>query len=158
MKIIQPSPRELICKKDGNIQENIHVITGIAAIGFILALFFSFKQGFTSTFMIVLFPTFCFMWLAFTHDYTATFNLDLQSVDIDTYLILFKKHYRNKYSLENIRRVAVEKNNQSIGYNIVLKQFNGGEDIYLPSSDSTDILFAEESAQKIRDFLGLTLC
>jgi hypothetical protein len=92
------------------------------------------------------------------HNYTAIFDLDLQSVEIDTYLILFKKHYSKKYDFTSIRRVAVEKNHQFIGYNIVLKQFNGGNDIYLPSPDSTNILPAEEAAQKIRDFLGLQLC
>jgi hypothetical protein len=143
MKIIQPSPRKLILKKDGNSQETVYAIAKLTGIGFIVSLLFSVKQGFGSTSSIIIFPIFCFMWLAFMHNYTATFDLDLQSIEINTYLILFKKQYSKKYDFTSIRRVVVEKNHQFIGYNIILKQFNGGNDIYLPSPDSTSILFAE---------------
>jgi hypothetical protein len=158
VKIIQPSPRELILKKDGSTQETVYAIAKIIAIGLIFSLLLSAKQGFGSISSIIVCPVFCFIWLAFMHNYTATFDLDLQSIEIDTYLILLKKHYSKKYDFASIRRVAVEKNHQFIGYNIVLKQFNGDSDIYLPSPDSTNILLAEEAAQKIRDFLGLELC
>jgi hypothetical protein len=158
VKIIQPSPTELILRKDGNPQETVYTIAKLAGIGLIFSLLFFAKQGFSSTFSIIIFPISCFVWLAFAHNYTATFNSDLQSVELDTYLILFKKHYRKKYDFARIRRVAIEKNHQFVGYNIVLKQFNGDRDIYLPSPDSTNILLAEEAARKIRDFLGLESC
>jgi hypothetical protein len=161
VKIIQPSPRELICRKDGNIREVIFTIVKVTAIGFIFSLLLLSKQSFNpslhSIFPIVAYPVFCFLWLTFTHDDIAIFNLDLQSVVIENHLILFNKRYSKKYDLSTIRNVYVEKNYQFIGYNIVLKQFNGRKDIYIPSSDSTNILIAEEAAQKIRDFLGLEL-
>jgi hypothetical protein len=157
VKVIQPSPRELILRKDGNTKETIYTNAKIAAIGLTFSLLLSAKQGFGSISSIIICPVFCFVWLVFMHNHTATFDLDLQSVEIDTYLILFKKHYSKKYDFTSIRRVAVEKNHQFIGYNIVLKQFNGGNDIYLPSPDSTNILLAEEAAQKIRDFLGSSI-
>ncbi len=159
MKIIQPSPHELICRKDGNIQEVLFTIAKITAIGFAFSLLFTTKQGFhsNSTLILPIFPIFCFLWLIFTHDRIATFNLDLQSVEIESYLILLKKRYRQKYNLATIRNVHVEKNHQFTGYKIVLKQFDGGKDIYLPSPDSTDISIADTNAQKIRDFLGLNI-
>jgi hypothetical protein len=161
VKIIQPSPHELICRKDGNIRETIRNILGtttfLLVVGLLYSLFSPSKQGYSLfPFNNIIYLIFCFIAIAVTHNHIAIFDLARQSIRIERYFTLFKKCHRQDYDISIIKNIVAEKYPQSGEYRIVLKQICTGKDIYLPSPHYCgDILIVDAEAQKIRDFLGL---
>jgi hypothetical protein len=161
VKIIQPSARKLVCKKDGKMQEVSPTIAGTTAFwiitGILCSLLIPSKQHHNPTIGILTYAIFCFCAIAFTHDHIAIFDLDTNSLQVERYFTLFKKRHFKEYDLSIIRKILVEKQHGNANYIIVLKQHNG-DDIYLPSPYYCgDILEVDAEAQKIRDFLGLNL-
>jgi hypothetical protein len=161
VKIIQTSPRKLVCKKDGKMREVSQTIAGTTVFwivaGILSSLLIPSKQYHNPTIGILTYAIFCFCAIAFTHDHVATFDLETNSLQIESYFTLFKKRHIKEYDLSIIKKIMGEKQHGHANYIIVLKQHNG-KDIYLPSPHYCgDILEVDAEAQKIRDFLGLNL-
>jgi hypothetical protein len=161
VKIIQPSARKLVCKKDDKLREVSLTIAGTTALwivtGILSSLLIPSQQHHNPTIGILTYAICCFCAIAFTHDQIATFDLETNSLQIERYFTLFKKRHFKEYDLSIIRNIIVEKQHGNANYIIVLKQ-HSGKDIYLPSPYYCgDILKVEAEAQKIRDFLGLNL-
>ena len=161
MQITQVSARKLVCKEDGKLQEVGMTIARTTAfwiiIGIICSLFIRSNPDHNLIIVITIYATFCFCFIAFTHDHIAIFNLETNSLQVERYFPIFKKRHIKEYDLSIVRTILVEKKRENINYIIVLKQRNG-EDIYLPSPHHCgDILQVDAEAQKIRDFLGLNL-
>jgi hypothetical protein len=161
VKIIQPSARKLLCKKDGKMREVSLTIAGTTAFwivaGILSSLFVPSKQHHNSTLGIITYAIFCFCAIAFTHDQIATFDLETNLLQLERYFTFFKKRHIKEYDLSIIRKITVEKQHGNANYIIVIKQ-HSGKDIYLPSPYYCgDILKVDAEAQKIRDFLGFNL-
>jgi hypothetical protein len=161
VKIIQPSARKLVCKKDGKLREVSLTIAGTTAFwivtGILSSLLIPSQQHHNPTVGILTYAICCFCAIAFTHDHVATFDLETNSLQVERYFTLFKKRHIKEYDLSIIRIIIVEKQHGNANYIIVLKQ-HSGKDIYLPSPHYCgDILKVDAEAQKIRDFLGLNL-
>ena len=158
MKIIQISAQKLVCKEDGELRDVSLTIARITAfwtvIGIVCSLLIPSKQNYNPTILILTYAIFCFCFIAFTHDHSAIFDLETNSLQVERYFTLFQKRHVREYDFSIVGTILVEKHSKSINYTIVLKQHNG-EKIYLPSPQSCDdILKVDAEAQKIRDFLG----
>jgi hypothetical protein len=159
VKITQPSERKLVCKKDSKLREISLGIAGTTAfwivIGFLGSFWIPSNQNYNPSLGIITYAIVCFGAISFTHDQIATFDLDVHSLQIESYFPLFKKRHFKKYDLAIIRRIVVEKQRGNGNYIIVLKQHRSN-DLYRPSPHYCgDILMVDAEAQKIRDFLKL---
>jgi hypothetical protein len=161
MEIIRPSDRQLIVKTYGNIRKVIREFVAIAPFWMVALFVFVLISHVTlpaiplsATILVGLFPYIgvgCIA-IATTHNNTAIFDLDLQTVRIERYWILFKKRQYQNYDLVNIKNILVEEDSEADWFYIKLRQYSG-EDIYI--SHSADRSIVNIKVQEIRDFLGL---
>jgi hypothetical protein len=163
MEIIRPSDRQLIFKTSGNMREVIREFVAIAPFWMVVTFVFVIilrilspdtPLSITMPFTLVPYIGIGCIAIAINRDHTAIFDLDLQTVKIECYWVLFRKRQYQTSDLANIKNVIVEEDNEFYRFFIKLRQYRG-EDIYISHLDSRDRSIVDRKAQEIRDFLGL---
>jgi hypothetical protein len=165
VEIIRPSEHQLIFKTPGNMREVINEFVAIAPFWMVITFIFVFilhvlqpetPLNITIPFTLAPYVSLFFISIVITHDNTAIFDLDLQSIKIERYWILIRKSQYQNYKLTNIENVIVEEDSEFYRFFIRLRQYSG-EDIYISQLDSRDRSIVDRKAQEIRDFLGLSI-
>ena len=163
MDIIRPSDRQLIFKAHGNMRQVLHESAAttpsfmvVVSVVVLILRIVSPEIPLSISILIALFPFVGIVCIAIatTRDHTTIFDLDLQCVKIEFYLLLFKNRQYKHYDLTNISSIIVAEDNEVDWFYIRLRQYSG-EDIYL--SHSRDRSMTEAKAQEIRDFLGANI-
>jgi hypothetical protein len=157
VEIIRPSEHQLILNTSGNMRKVIQQLATIApywiAVEFLFLLMTKANLGIIP-FISFPYVGICFISMVITHDNTAIFDLDLQTIRIERYWILFRKRQCYNYDLVNIKNIIVEEDDDIDRYFIKLQQ-HSGEDIQVSYSDFIDREIVDINAQQIRDFLSL---
>jgi hypothetical protein len=152
MKLIQISPRQLICEDD-TYRQHLITFSGAAALGVITAI-----SGISSGFremgiglgmvMVLLGVTIC----AGLPQYTATIDLDCQSIQIKQYWPLFRKRKIKQYPMAAIKRIEV--NVDPDRSCLVQWQQQDGAVVMFSGSYTKQQSRAEADAEIIRSFLN----
>jgi hypothetical protein len=152
MKLIQISPRQLICEDD-TYRQHLITFSGAAVLGVITAIS-GVLSGFREmglgigTVMVLLGITIC----AGLPQYTATIDLDRQSIQIKQYWPLFRKRKIKQYPIAMIKRIEV--NVDPDRSCLVQWQNQDGAVVMFGNRYTADRSRAEADAEIIRSFLN----
>jgi hypothetical protein len=158
MKLIQISPRQLICEDDMHRQYMkawFHVSIGFGIVACLTPAFevwFSPRQPGNGLLwaMLVLYLAFTIMFVGVPH-YTATIDLDREWIEIKEHWPLFRKRRMRQYPIGLIARIEVK----LIGddYQVVWRQHDGAL-VMFGIRYTEDRSRAEADAEIIRSFLN----
>lgn len=152
MKLIQISPRQLICEDD-TYRQHLITCSGAAVLG-VITVISGILSGFREmgvgigTVMVLLGMTI----YAGLPQYTATIDLDRQSIQIKQYWPLFRKRKIKQYPIAMIKRIEV--NVDSDRNCLVRWQQQDGAVVMFSGSYTYDRSKAEADAEIIRSFLN----
>jgi hypothetical protein len=156
MKLIQISPRQLICEDD-TFQQNmtswriLSISMGIFAVAAIFETNTNPRRmAYNILYILVIYLAFSIGFAVVSH-YTATIDLDLECIEIKQYWPLFRKRQIKQYQIDLITHIEVQSNNSG-NYQVFWKQHNCS--VQFGGGYTEDRSQAESDAEIIRSFLN----